>query len=94
MGEKALEAQVMELVCYLWDNYIQLYDSIDDIFLMGVGNAYLGVKALLMNRGMSPPHLSPFHPQIRLPSACGYSALLTPTTQAKAAAASRASSTL
>jgi histone deacetylase 6 len=52
MNEKSMEAQIQELVCYLWDNYIQLYDSIDEIFLMGVGNAYLGVKSLLMNRGM------------------------------------------
>lgn len=51
MDEKAMEAQLLELVCYLWDNYIQLYDTIEEIFLLGVGNAYLGVKALLMNRG-------------------------------------------
>ncbi|ROT40241.1 histone deacetylase clr3 [Sodiomyces alkalinus F11] len=48
--EKILQAQLQELVCYLWDNYIQLYDNATDIFLMGVGNAYLGVKLLLMNR--------------------------------------------
>jgi histone deacetylase 6 len=51
MDEKSMEAQILELVCYIWDNYLQLYDGIDEIFLMGVGNAYLGVKALLMNRG-------------------------------------------
>jgi histone deacetylase 6 len=51
MDEKSREAQVLELVCYLWDNYLQLLDPIDDIFLMGVGNAYVGVKSLLMNRG-------------------------------------------
>jgi histone deacetylase 6 len=51
MDEKALQAQLQELVCYLWDNYIQIFESVDDIFLMGAGNAYLGIKVLLMNRG-------------------------------------------
>lgn len=49
--EKALQEQVRELVCYIWDNYLQLYD-VEDLFLLGVGNAYLGVKVLLTNRGM------------------------------------------
>lgn len=53
MDERALQAQLQELMCYLWDNYLQLYDSADEIFLMGVGNAYLGIKVLLINRGMS-----------------------------------------
>jgi histone deacetylase 6 len=48
--ERAIQAQVQELMCYIWDNYLQLYDGVDDIFLMGVGNAYLGVKVLLINR--------------------------------------------
>ncbi|KAF7543780.1 hypothetical protein G7Z17_g10470 [Cylindrodendrum hubeiense] len=47
--EKTLQEQIQSLVCYLWDNYLQLYDA-DDIFIMGVGNAYLGVKVLLLNR--------------------------------------------
>ncbi|CCT73422.1 related to histone deacetylase A [Fusarium fujikuroi] len=47
--EKALSEQIQTLVCYLWDNYLQLYDA-DHIFFMGVGNAYLGVKVLLLNR--------------------------------------------
>lgn len=51
--EKILQAQLQELVCYLWDNYLQLYDNATEIFFMGVGNAYLGVKLLLMNRGES-----------------------------------------
>ena len=38
-------------MCYIWDNYLQLYDT-QEIFLMGVGNAYLGIKVLLINRGM------------------------------------------
>lgn len=48
--ERALQEQIQQLVCYLWDNFLQLYDT-DEIFLMGVGNAYLGVKVLLINRG-------------------------------------------
>ena len=51
--ERAIQAQVQELMCYIWDNYLQLYDSVDDIFLMGVGNAYLGIKVLLINRRRS-----------------------------------------
>ena len=50
-NDKALQAQMRELVCYIWDNYLQLYDSAPEIFLMGVGNAYLGVKMLLISRG-------------------------------------------
>jgi histone deacetylase 6 len=48
--ERQLQEQMQSLVCYLWDNFLQLYDA-DDIFLLGVGNAYLGVKVLLLNRG-------------------------------------------
>ncbi|KAG6015062.1 hypothetical protein E4U54_004372 [Claviceps lovelessii] len=47
--EKALQEQIQQLACYLWDNFLQLYET-DEIFLMGVGNAYLGVKVLLINR--------------------------------------------
>jgi len=39
-------------MCYVWDNYLQIYSGVEDIFLMGVGNAYLGIKVLLINRGM------------------------------------------
>lgn len=52
--EGTLQAQIQELMCYIWDNYLQLYDSVEDIFLMGVGNAYLGIKVLLINRRKSP----------------------------------------
>lgn len=52
VDERTQQAQIQELMCYIWDNYLQLYDNVDDIFLMGVGNAYLGVKLLLINRGM------------------------------------------
>lgn len=47
-----------ELVCYIWDNYLQLYDQADEIFLMGVGNAYLGIKTLLTGR-CKPPFFFP-----------------------------------
>lgn len=43
-------------MCYIWDNYLQLYDGVEDIILMGVGNAYLGIKMLLINRRTSPSH--------------------------------------
>ncbi|KAI0385307.1 putative histone deacetylase A [Hypomontagnella monticulosa] len=47
--EKTLQRQIQELVCYIWDNYLQLYE-VEDLFIIGVGNAYLGVKVLLTNR--------------------------------------------
>ncbi|KXJ86631.1 histone deacetylase [Microdochium bolleyi] len=47
--EKTLQEQIQELVCYIWDNYLQLSD-VEDLFVLGVGNAYLGVKILLTNR--------------------------------------------
>ena len=50
VDERTLQDQVRELVCYIWDNYLQLYD-VEDLFLLGVGDADLGVKALLTNRG-------------------------------------------
>ena len=52
MDERAMQLQIQELVCYIWDNYLQLWDNVDEIFLMGVGFAYLGVKLLLISRGM------------------------------------------
>lgn len=51
-AEEQLQKQIQSLVCYLWDNYLQLYEA-EEFFLMGVGNAYLGVKVLLINRGQS-----------------------------------------
>jgi histone deacetylase 6 len=47
-----MQSQIQELVCYIWDNYLQISESAQSIFLLGVGNAYLGVKVLLVNRGM------------------------------------------
>ncbi len=51
--ERAIQEQIQSLICYLWDNFLQLSEA-DEIFLMGVGNAYLGVKVLLINRGEHP----------------------------------------
>jgi histone deacetylase 6 len=48
--ERTLQQQIQELVCYIWDNYLQLYD-VEELFLLGVGNAYLGIKVLLTSRG-------------------------------------------
>lgn len=48
--EKEIQEQILSLICYLWDNFLQLYDT-DEIILLGVGNAYVGVKVLLINRG-------------------------------------------
>ncbi|TGJ80707.1 hypothetical protein E0Z10_g8063 [Xylaria hypoxylon] len=47
--ERSLQQQIQELVCYIWDNYLQLYD-VEELFLLGIGDAYLGVKVLLTSR--------------------------------------------
>jgi histone deacetylase 6 len=47
--ERTLLIQIRELMNYIWDNYVQLYEA-EDLFLLGVGNAYLGVKLLLTER--------------------------------------------
>lgn len=75
--EKILQAQLQELVCYLWDNYIQLYDNATEIFLMGVGNAYLGVKLLLMNRGTADLFSFIYFLSLRPLFSAGWSSLLT-----------------
>ncbi|KAJ2901335.1 hypothetical protein MKZ38_001947 [Zalerion maritima] len=49
---ETLQANIRDLMIYLWDNFIQIMPA-REIFLMGVGDAYLGVKVLLINRGMS-----------------------------------------
>ena len=51
MTEAELNNQMKHLFCYLWDNYLEGYAS-NYIVLMGVGDAYLGVKQLLTSRGM------------------------------------------
>lgn len=57
-SEKYYEAQLQELMCYLWDNYIQPSEEPTEIFLMGVGNAYLGVKTLLVGRSSSKDRIA------------------------------------
>ncbi|KAK6825398.1 histone deacetylase clr3 [Apiospora arundinis] len=47
--ERTLGIQMKELMNYIWDNYLQLWEA-EDIFLLGIGNAYLGVKLLLTER--------------------------------------------
>ncbi|KAM3078099.1 Histone deacetylase hda1 [Clarireedia jacksonii] len=44
-----VENQTRELVCYLWDNFIELFEA-KHILLLGVGDAYLGIKQLLVSR--------------------------------------------
>jgi len=56
LAEKALEARIQELVCYLWDNYLQLYSDETEIFLIGVGYAHIGIRSLLTCRGLSFEH--------------------------------------
>lgn len=51
--EKTLQHQIQELIVYIWDNYLQLFD-VEDLFLIGVGDAYLGVKLLLNSRSLWP----------------------------------------
>ena len=49
-----LENQTKELLCYIWDNFIETW-GVNSVVLMGVGDAYLGVKQLLTSRGTTPP---------------------------------------
>lgn len=49
--EKDHEDRIRDLMCYLWDNYIQIFNNDAQIFLLGVGNAHYAVKALLTFRG-------------------------------------------
>jgi hypothetical protein len=59
----SIESQTKELLCYLWDNYLEGYAS-NSIVVMGVGDAYIGAKQLLLNRGKSlPPYPHPTYPE-------------------------------
>ncbi|KAG0648163.1 Cryptic loci regulator [Hyphodiscus hymeniophilus] len=49
LTEVELQNQTKDLLCYLWDNYLEGFES-QGIVLMGVGDAYLGVKQLLTFR--------------------------------------------
>jgi histone deacetylase 6 len=61
-SETALQEQTKELLCYLWDNYFEINPS-SSITLMGVGDAYLGIKQLLTSRGISASlNPIPLHP--------------------------------
>jgi histone deacetylase 6 len=55
-SEPVLGQQMKELLCYLWDNYFEV-NTASSIFLMGVGEAYLGIKQLLTSRGIYPSPL-------------------------------------
>ncbi|TAQ86404.1 hypothetical protein B7494_g5271 [Chlorociboria aeruginascens] len=49
MTEMEQQTQMKELLCYLWDNYLELAPC-NNIAFMGVGDAYLGIKQLLLSR--------------------------------------------
>ncbi|KAB5585303.1 histone deacetylase A-like protein [Coniochaeta sp. 2T2.1] len=66
-NEAKLQDQMRTLVTFLWDNYIQLYDHEPEIFLMGVGQAYLGIKILLLERSIPYPS-PPSSPSSQFPS--------------------------
>ncbi len=63
-----MQEQTKELLCYLWDNYLEIHSN-SSITLMGVGDAYHGVKQLLISRGTSPfpSSLVPSFPPLRPP---------------------------
>ncbi|KAK2624188.1 hypothetical protein QTJ16_006138 [Diplocarpon rosae] len=47
--EGIIAQQTRELLCYLWDNYIELNPNAS-LTLLGVGDAYFGIKQLLISR--------------------------------------------
>ena len=49
---ESIENQTKDLLCHLWDHFIAGY-ACDTIVVMGVGNAYIGAKQLLISRGTS-----------------------------------------
>ncbi|KIM99022.1 hypothetical protein OIDMADRAFT_43096 [Oidiodendron maius Zn] len=49
----SIENQTKDLLCYLWDNYITGY-ACNSLVVMGVGDAYLGAKQLLISRDSRP----------------------------------------
>lgn len=44
-----IQERTKELLCYLWDNYFEINPN-SSITLIGVGDAYLGIKQLLISR--------------------------------------------
>ena len=45
------QQQAENLAVYLWENYIETSDA-ENLFFMGVGNAFHGIVKLLCDRGM------------------------------------------
>lgn len=50
LDDEELQDLLKELLCFLWDNHLEISEA-TDIVLMGVGNSYMGIRQLLMNRG-------------------------------------------
>ncbi|KAH6717606.1 hypothetical protein BKA61DRAFT_289348 [Leptodontidium sp. MPI-SDFR-AT-0119] len=48
-SESQMAKQLKELLCYLWDNYFELNPDAS-LTLMGIGDAYFGIKQLLISR--------------------------------------------
>lgn len=44
-----MQDQTREIMCYIWDNYLE--NTRASITLLGVGDAYMGIKQLLISRG-------------------------------------------
>lgn len=49
-SEETLSAQTKELLCYIWDNYLET-NSNASVSILSVGDCYTGVKQLLTSRG-------------------------------------------
>jgi histone deacetylase 6 len=62
-GTPSIENEAKDLVCYLWDNYLTGY-ACNTIVVMGVGDAYLGAKQLLVSRGTWFPTHEPLPPKL------------------------------
>ena len=56
-SEQDIQAQFQELLSYLWDNHLQINPNAP-IILLGVGDAYLGIRQLLTSRGKFSTPLS------------------------------------
>lgn len=48
-NETLAAKQIKDLLCYLWDNYFELNPDAS-LTLLGVGDAYFGIKQLLVSR--------------------------------------------
>lgn len=53
-AKEDLRQQMLTLMPFLWDNYLEL-SAASEIFLLGVGQAYIGIKELLLARGTHTP---------------------------------------